>query len=254
MRPRCLAVAGCALVLALPGAATATTTAASNPYLHEQGLSNPLNDQGSNPDYRSYITSVTPAAHGLGLLILRFADGLQLTNRTGRTVVIYGYQGEPYARVLANGTVQLNVRSPAVYLNTNYYGTVAVPPSADPQAAPQWATAYSTGVFEWHDHRIHWPSPILPKQVTNKSKRTFITNWTVPITVGAQRGTIAGQLFWVPQSSSSGSGPIIALAIVLVLAIALVLFVRRRRARGGGADGGADGGAPLEPQPAREAW
>ena len=46
--------------------------------------------------------------------MLEFADRILLRNHTGKTVTIYGYEGEPYARVLANGTAEQNVRSPAV--------------------------------------------------------------------------------------------------------------------------------------------
>ena len=90
---------------------------------------NPINDQGSNYNYRSNITRVTPNVPGLSLQVLEFADRLLLTNHTGKTVTIYGYQGEPYARVLANGTAEQNTRSPATYLNTSFYGNVTVPAS-----------------------------------------------------------------------------------------------------------------------------
>ena len=71
---------------------------------------------------------------GLKLEVLEFADRLVLTNHTGKTVTIYGYQGEPYARVLADGAVEENVHSPAYYLNQNFYGDVNVP--ASPRRAP----------------------------------------------------------------------------------------------------------------------
>ena len=99
---------------------------------------------------------------GLSVQVLEFADRLMLTNHTGKTVTIYGYQGEPYARVLANGTAEQNERSPATYLNTTFYGNVTVPASASPSAPPQWTVVDRTGQFEWHDHRIHWKSPLLP--------------------------------------------------------------------------------------------
>ena len=67
---------------------------------------------------------------GLSFQVLEFADRILMTNHTGRTVTIYGYEGEPYARVLANGTAEQNARSPATYLNTNFYAQVTVPPIA----------------------------------------------------------------------------------------------------------------------------
>ena len=102
-------------------AANATTPAQS------KESSNPINDQGSSYEYRSNITAVAPNVGGLSVEVLEFADRLLLRNHTGKTVTIYGYEGEPYARVLANGTAEQNVRAPATYLNTNFYAQVTVP-------------------------------------------------------------------------------------------------------------------------------
>ena len=93
-----------------------------------QESGNPINDQGSSYHYRTYITSITPKVPGLSVEVLEFADRLLLRNGTGKTVTVYGYSGEPYARVLPNGAAEQNKRSPAVYLNTNFYADVTVPP------------------------------------------------------------------------------------------------------------------------------
>jgi hypothetical protein len=216
-----------ALALVASGSAQAGATSQSS--RSESG--NPINDQGSSYQYRTYITSVTPKVAGLGLEVLEFADRLLLRNNTGKTVTIYGYSGEPYARVQPGGTAEQNVRSPAVYLNTNFYANVTVPPSANASDTPKWAVVDRTGQFEWHDHRIHWMSPVTPPQVKDKSKRTKIFDWSVPISVGTQKGTIDGELFWVPESSSTPTAAIVALIALTALAIAFVLFVRRRRRR-----------------------
>ena len=133
----------------------------------------PLSDQGSSPNYRSTITSISPHAPGLSLQVLQFSDRLQLRNHTGRAVSIEGYEGEPYARIQPSGTVEVNTRSPAYYLNQSFYGNVTVPSSASASAPPHWKIVDRTGQFEWHDHRIHWMSPTLPPQVKDKGKRTL---------------------------------------------------------------------------------
>ena len=191
---------------------------------------NPINDQGSNYNYRSEITSISPKVTGLGIEVLEFADRLVLTNHTGKTVTVYGYSGEPYARVQANGTTEQNVRSPAVYLNTNFYGNVTVPASASASDPPKWVVIDRSGSFEWHDHRIHWMSPVTPPQVKDKSKRTLIFHWSVPISVGAQKGVVDGKLFWVPESSKAPVAAIVALVAIVLLALVFVLVVRRHRA------------------------
>jgi hypothetical protein len=224
-----------AVALAPTKALASTSTQSSSSA--ESG--NPINDQGSSYHYRSHITSVTPKVHGLSLEVLEFADRMVLTNHTGKTVTVYGYSGEPYARVQPDGTAEQNTRSPAYYLNTNFYANVTVPPSASANAPPRWVVVDRTGQFEWHDHRIHWMSPATPPQVTDKGKRTKIFDWRVPIAVGTQRGAIDGQLFWVPNSSKAPTTAIVALIVIVVLALAFVFFVRRRRG---------------PPRPQREAW
>ena len=221
----------------LPAPAAASVSTAES--------ANPITDQGSNYNYRSQITSISPRVHGLSLQVLEFADRMQLVNHTGQTVTIYGYQGEPYARVLANGTAEQNVRSPATYLNTNFYANVTVPPIADPNAPPRWQVVDRTGQFEWHDHRIHWMSPVPPPQVKNKSKLTLVFDWKVPIAVGVRKGAIEGQLFWTPESSKAPVAVIILGVLIVLGGLLFVLFVRRRRARAEPAGDGS-GGTPKE--------
>ncbi len=215
---------------------------------------NPINDQGSSYEYRSNITSVTPRVPGLELQVLEFADRILLTNHTGRTVTIFGYEGEPYARVLANGTAEQNVRSPATYLNTNFYAHVTVPPIAKARAAPQWEVVDRTGQFEWHDHRIHWMSPIPPAKVKNRSKRTLIFDWQVPIEVGTQKGAIDGQLFWTPENSKASIGVILLGVAIAVAGLAFVLFMRRRRSGGASSDAGETERSGASAAPGKEAW
>ncbi len=232
---------------------------------HESG--SPIDDQGSNYEYRSNITSVTPQVPGLSLEVLEFADRLILTNHTGKTVTVDGYEGEPYARVRADGTVEVNTNSPAYYLNQSFYAQVIVPAFASSAATPRWVVADRTGQFEWHDHRIHWMSPIPPARVRNTSKRTLISDWQVPIQVGTQRGEIDGLVFWTPESSKAPTAVIVLGVAIALLGLLFVWFVRRRRARpaagNGSGNGGADGaGGPDDrdrgaggPQaPAKEAW
>jgi hypothetical protein len=236
-----------ALMLALPGMAQATGTNAQG-VTQESG--SPINDQGSSYHYRTYVRSITPKVPGLSVEVLEFADRLLLRNHTGQTVTVYGYSGEPYARVLPGGAAEQNMRSPAVYLNTNFYASVTVPPSANASAPPKWEAVDRTAQFEWHDHRIHWMSPVTPPQVKDQGKRTKIFDWSVPIRIGTQRGAIDGELFWVPENSTAPTGAIVAL-VAIVLGGALVVVVVRRKRRRIAPGAGSD---PGEPPGTREAW
>lgn len=244
------------LLLGAPVAAQAESKAPTS--TKESG--SPINDQGSNYNYRSNITQITPDLPGLHLEVLEFADRLLLRNQTGKTVTVYGYQNEPYARVLADGAVEVNEHSPAFYLNENFYGDVNVPSSASPTAKPDWVLVDRTGQFEWHDHRIHYMSPALPAQVKDKSKRTKIFNWQVPIAVGSKPAAVDGQLFWVPeQGTKTPVAAIVALVLIVLAGLALVFVVRRRRRNGAGAPPADTGGASGRThdgsdKPATEAW
>ena len=183
-----------------------------------------------NPNYRSVIDGLVPNTAGVKLQVLNFDDRLQLDNRSGKTITIQGYQREPYARLLADGTVEVNRNSPAYYLNNDRTSTGTVPPNAKPGAAPDWKIVDRTGSFQWHDHRIHWMSSIMPKQVTDKSKRTKVFDWKVPMQVGATKTNVTGTLFWQPKPAGGiPTAALIGLVALAVLGLGAVVVVRRRR-------------------------
>ena len=183
-----------------------------------------------NPNFRSIVDGVTPAVRGLKLQVLNYDDRFELTNRSGQTVTVQGYNGEPYARVLADGTVELNKRSPAYYLNDDRYADVKVPGSADAKAAPQWTIVDRTGDLQWHDHRMHWMSKSMPPQVKDKSKRTKVFDYAIPLAVGSQAGNIRCTLFWQPTSGGGAPvGAIAGLVALVVVGLGVVAIVRRRR-------------------------
>ena len=127
-------------------------------------------------------------------------------------------------------------------------GTVPAGIDTSPTAVPEWKKIGSGPTARWHDHRIHWMSPVTPPQVKDTSKRTKIFDWSVPIKVGDQPGAIRGELFWVPNSSSAPTALIVGSIVVAALAVAAVVLLRRRRAA---ASTGADG---AEAPPDREVW
>ena len=188
---------------------------------------------GGNPNFRSEFHAVRPAVPGLQVQVLNYDDRLLLINRTGKTVLVRGYEREPYARLRADGTVEVNKRSPSYYLNEERYGGTPVPASASPQAPPQWSQVSKTGRFEMHDHRIHWMSKgATPPQVTDKDKRTKVFDWRVPIQVGPRHAALAGSLFWAPSSGGGvPTGAIVALVALVLITLALFVASRRTRAR-----------------------
>lgn len=184
----------------------------------------------SDPRYQSTVRAIVPGAAGLEARILGTDDQIELVNRTGRTVLVTGYENEPYVRIDANGDVWVNMRSPAHYLNRDRYGEAGVPPSAAVGAKPRWRRLAATGRYAWHDHRIHWMSHTLPAQIEDREQTSKIQDWTVPLRVGARKHEIRGDLYWRPPQSARPSTTVVAtgFGVVAVLLAAGLLVARRR--------------------------
>ena len=234
-----VAAALCALALGIPaGVATA----------HE-----------GSPDYESLVRGVTPPIAGFSVEVLNGDDRLGVQNTGRSTVTIDGYNEEPYIRMTPGGTVDVNLRSPAYYLNQDrFYGT-NVPASAKAGATPQWRTVARTGRYEFHDHRMHWMATRTPEQVTDKAKRTKVFDWNVPVQAQGTTGVIAGELYWRGTGGGAPVGAFIALGALVLLGGAAVVVVRRRRRtastdgpQAGDPEGDAAGSPPVAPR--EEAW
>lgn len=188
-----------------------------------------------NPDMLSRVLSVTPPTEGVTLEVLNRDDALELVNRSGQDVVVMGYEKDPYARVLADGTVQVNRRSSATYLNEERFAGAEVPAIVDKDAPPEWRTLNKTGRFDWHDHRMHYMvEDQVPPQVKDRDVHQKVNDWSVPISIGGREGAIGGELLWTPQDTGGGV-PVPAIAGLVVLVAggaAAVVAARRRRGAG----------------------
>lgn len=194
-----------------------------------------------NPEFRSEIDSVTPDMPGVELEVQNYDSHMALVDKQGHEVVVYGYDGEPYARILRDGRVQLNQRSPATFLNEDRFAEVQVPKGADPDRPPAWKTVGDSGTLTWHDHRMHYMAQGTPPQVSDESRRTKVFAYEIPLRIDGRKGAIEGTLFWVGPADTSKTPFLIIGAAILVLGGGAVLVVRRRRKAGG------DG-------PPKEAW
>ena len=183
-----------------------------------------------NPNMKSVVDALQPRTAGVSLQVLSGDDRFQLINRSRETVIVRGYDKEPYARITPDGTVAVNHNSPAFYLNTERYGAVTVPKTASAKARPDWEVLDKTGVFEWHDHRMHWMAKTVPGVVKDRSAKTKIFDYKIPVTVGATQGQILGTLWWWPaQDGGPPAGAIVAFVVLLVAGVGAVVVVRRRR-------------------------
>jgi hypothetical protein len=181
-----------------------------------------------NPSYRSVVKTVSPAIPGLSVTVLNYDDRLLLKNSSGSEVMVLDYKRQPYIRAAADGTVSVNASSEAYYLNEDRYGESAVPKGL--ASTPAWKVVSRNGRYDWHDHRMHWMGKSDPPQLKDKSVRTKIADWSVPIQVGGAPGAISGTLTWVPKPSEPlPIGAIFAFAALLILLCVAVFLIRRRR-------------------------
>jgi hypothetical protein len=182
-------------------------------------------------EFRSAVRTIRPAVPGLELAVVHGDRRLTLRNETGRTVVVRGYDDEPYLRFQPDGKVERNTRSPATYLNADRYGGQPVPPGATPGVTPRWKAVADNGTFTWFDHRIHLTTKRPPGTIVNSSKPKKIFDWEVPLTVDGRRAQALGTLSFDPGSSSGGFPAWLAVLIgvaVVLGGIALVVLARRR--------------------------
>jgi hypothetical protein len=179
----------------------------------------------------SSIRGISPPAPGLEAKVLGDDTELSLTNKSGTTVIVKGYDGEPYLRFLPGGTVQVNDNSAAKYVNADRYGQTPIPSNITPQSPVRWIPVAGGGSYRWIDHRIHLTERGRPPQVKDPSRRTKIFDWRVPLTVDGRSARVLGTLTWAPKSSSGSNAALIAAlgAAGLAAVLAAAFLVARRR-------------------------
>ena len=185
-----------------------------------------LADPARPTHFRSTVTAITSAEgadlSGVHAEVVGGDAYLVLTAPGGRTVEVPGYDGEPYLRFRPDGTVQVNTRSPARWLNDARYGDVTVPATADAAAPPAWETVAEDGTYAWHDHRIHFMSPALPPGVDpDAGAPQQVLTWEVPLLLAEVPATITGELDWLP-----GPGPTVPVLLALLTLVAAGVLVR----------------------------
>nr|WP_245736396.1 hypothetical protein [Micromonospora pattaloongensis] len=183
---RALAAVVAGVVAALAGAAPAAAHGADAP---------------DGTDYRTAVTEVTPPVAGLTVRAVEAGARIEVSNRTGRTIEVLGYEGEPYLELRPDGVYQ-NQRSPAAYLNETLAGDTQPPATADPTLPPLWERVATEPVVRWHDHRTHWMSATPPPAVSADPGREHrVRDWVVPLRDGVAAIEVHGTLDWVPPPS-----------------------------------------------------
>lgn len=188
----------------------------------------PASAHEGDPHYRSVVDAIAPPTDGLSAQILDHDDALLVVNTSDSDVTVLDFDGKPYARLLADGTVQVDDRS-SLATGEN------APPADGRRAGGGWVTVDRTGRYEWHDPRINYRTHPVPPQVTDQSKQTKVKDWRVPLLVAGVPGAIDGTLTWVGEPGAGSSFPtaaVVSLVVLVLLAAGAVVLVRQRRAAG----------------------
>jgi hypothetical protein len=200
-----LRVAGLATIVLLLGAAPAAA------------------DPAGPSDFRSEVTGIVPAVEGVHARIRGGDSFLELTVEPGHTVIVEGYNGEPYLRFLPDGTVERNRLSSATYLNDDRQGEVPIPAEVaealESGAEPDWERVADGGTYAWHDHRVHWMSDASPSVPRGERVPGAYDPWRVPIVVDGTPAEIQGILTYEPAPSPV---PWAGLAVVVLGALAWI--------------------------------
>jgi hypothetical protein len=213
-----------------------------------------------DPNYRSVVSSIAPPTDRLSAQVLDHDDALQVVNKSDDDVTVLDLQGKPYARLHADGTVQVNARSRLAVgenapsgphgqdsADARLYASVtllahggeehdAAGASEAGKTGVDWVTIDRTGRYQWHDPRINYRARPVPPQVTDESKETKVKDWRVPLLVAGVPGAIDGTLTWVGEPGAGSSFPtaaVVSLVVLVLLAVGAVVLVRRRRAADG---------------------
>lgn len=184
-------------------------------------------DAAGPSDFRSEVTGIVPNLDGVRAEIRGGDSFLELTVDEGHTVIVEGYQGEPYLRFSPDGTVERNRLSTATYLNDDRRGAgVTIPPEAqeaDADTPPEWEAVASGGTYAWHDHRVHWMEDASPNIDRGQRVPGAYDPWRVPIVVDGASAEVQGTLTYEKPVSPL---PYLGLAVIIA---GLLMFYGRGR-------------------------
>ena len=119
-------------------------------------------------------------------------------NESPTPVVVLGGQGEPFARIGAQGGVtEVNVKSQTW---VEIQQALGKDPSdeADAAAEPKWQQVASTPAWNWLEFRAAAPKSDPPQAVIERGKAVTVKTWSIPYLIGERRGSIDGITEWVP--------------------------------------------------------
>lgn len=151
---------------------------------------------------RSMITDIRPTAPGVGVTVGLGGQFVRISNPGPRRVVVLGYRGEPFLR-LVQQRVQINPDSPTAAQ------TGLLPDTAAPTTGEQWVQLSAGDSVSWTDARVD--GRVLAAGESG--------SWTLPLSVDGQRVTVVGTRTGLPAPSPWSWVAALALVAAAVAAL-----------------------------------
>jgi hypothetical protein len=171
---------------------------------------------------RSVAERIEPATSAIAVDIVGNDAFVRITVRPGHEAAIIGYDEEPYLLIDKQGRVFENTWSPTLSFNKTRYGTSQIAaPTYDSKAKPVWKQIATGGTTIWHDHRVHWMSPLRPAVINDKG---LVQEWFIDMKIDGVPTVVSGSLY-------AGDVPGSWWWLLAVPAAALVLLVGERQRR-----------------------
>ena len=174
---------------------------------------------GTASDYRTepgeLRTSGGAVVPGVRIEVIGGDDRLRLRWSGDGELIVRGYAGEPYLRLVPDGAFE-NAASPSVVANRERFGGV-VDAASTSGTPPQWRRISDEPVAVWHDHRAHWMSEAAPPPgvARDPGREQIVQRWEIPMTVSGAPAAVSGRLVYLPPPSP---WPWVALAVVIGVA------------------------------------
>lgn len=203
-------------------AAGAALTAATVVSLADPASAHTLSGvQATN--YRSRITAVAPAVPGLSVRLLDLGRKVQVTNRSAQTVLILGYQNEPYLRVGPAGTF-VNRKAPSYFLNRQASTATlrSVPKAYSATANPIWFRTGSGRTVTWPDRRTRQEGSDPPAVAANRGRQVAVSTWNLAMAHGGAPVTVTGSITYVPPPNGWGWLAVTVAALAVTAALGLL--------------------------------
>ncbi|MEZ5229713.1 MAG: hypothetical protein R2710_24545 [Acidimicrobiales bacterium] len=153
-------------------------------------------DPAGPTNYQSEIVRIEPPSSAFTASVVGGDSFVVIEQVEPVSIEVPGYNGEPYLRYRADGTVERNRNAPATFLNNDRYGGATnadLPAEASADAEPDWEIVATDGTYAWHDHRAHW---MLTEPPLGLGPGDQIVDDVIPLVVGSQDVELVVASYW----------------------------------------------------------